>query len=154
MPPSRPAPMASAAGAWRFASTRTIPSGTGATALRLPDVPGRPGLALALQTIVLAARAARVVALDGVWNRLDDGEGFARECRDGRALGFDGKTLIHPNQIDAANRAFAPDAAEIEDARALVAAASGGAERFRGRMIEAMHVAEARRIIAFAEAAA
>ena len=75
--------------------------------LRLPQT-ARPGLSLSLQTIVLAARATGGVALDGVWNRLDDAGGLAAECADGRALGFDGKTLIHPNQIDAANAAFAP----------------------------------------------
>lgn len=120
-------------------------------ALRLPDAPDRIGLALALQTIVLAARASGGIALDGVWNRLDDEDGLLRQCRDGRAFGFDGKTLIHPDQIDAANRAFGPSEAEVEDARALIAAAGGGAERFRGRMIEAMHVASAERLIALAD---
>lgn len=119
-----------------------------AHSLRLPPAAGRGGLALALQTIVLAARAAEVFALDGVWNRLDDPEGLEAECRDGRNLGFDGKTLIHPNQIAVANRAFSPSAAEIEDARALVEAASGGAVRFRDRMVEDMHVAAARAILA------
>lgn len=109
---------------------------------------GRAGLTLALQTIVLAARAAGGFAFDGVWNRLDDPDGLEAECRQGRLYGFDGKTLIHPGQIDIANRAFAPDAAERDDARALIAAATGGAERFRGRMIEAMHVEAARRLLA------
>lgn len=122
-----------------------------AAALRLPDTAERAGLALALQTIVLAARAAGILALDGVWNRLDDAEGLARVCRDGRSSGFDGKTLIHPDQIDAANRAFGPSEAELDDARALVAAATGGAERFRGRMVEAMHVEAARRLLALRE---
>ena len=117
-----------------------------ANTLRIPS--GRMGLTLSLQTIVLAARAAGIVALDGVWNRLDDGEGLEAECREGRLLGFDGKTLIHPNQIAIANRAFGPDDAELEDARALVAAFGGGAERFRGRMIEGMHVEAAERAIA------
>ncbi len=115
--------------------------------LRLPQT-GRRGLSLSLQTIVLAARAAGGVALDGVWNRLEDVDGLASECAEGRALGFDGKTLIHPNQIDAANIAFAPSDAEIADARALVEAATSGAARFRGRMVEAMHVEAARRILA------
>ena len=118
-----------------------------AHALHLPSG-SRTGLALALQSIVLAARAAGVVVLDGVWNRLDEAAGLAAECAEGRALGFDGKTLIHPNQIDAANRAFAPSDAEIDDARALVEAAVSGATRFRGRMVEAMHVATARAILA------
>jgi (3S)-malyl-CoA thioesterase len=118
-----------------------------AHALRLPSGP-RTGLALALQLIVLAARATGIVALDGVWNRLDDAGGLAAECHEGRSFGFDGKTLIHPNQIDIANRAFAPSDSEIEDAQALVAAAVSGAARFRGRMVEAMHVAAARAILA------
>ncbi|MBB5687370.1 HpcH/HpaI aldolase/citrate lyase family protein [Sphingobium boeckii] len=116
--------------------------------LRLPPGTGRGGLTLALQTIVLAARAAGVLALDGVWNRLDDADGLEAECREGRCFGFDGKTLIHPNQIEIANRAFGPSEAELEDARALIAAFKGGAERFRDRMIEAMHVASAERLIA------
>jgi citrate lyase subunit beta/citryl-CoA lyase len=121
-----------------------------AAALRLPDSAERSGLTLALQTIVLAARAAGILALDGVWNRLDDEEGLAHQCNEGRAFGFDGKSLIHPNQIDAANRAFGHSEVELEDARALIVAATGGAERFRGRMIESMHVEAARRLIALA----
>jgi (3S)-malyl-CoA thioesterase len=119
-----------------------------AAELRLPADAGRDSLMLALQTIVLAARAGGGIALDGVYNRLDDVDGLRAEARSGRALGFDGKTLIHPAQIEPTNRAFAPDAAEIADARALVEAATGGAERFRGRMIESMHVAAARRLLA------
>ena len=119
-----------------------------AAALRLPPGAGRAPLALALQTILLAARAAGGIALDGVWNRLDDPDGFAAECGEGRALGFDGKTLIHPSQVEPCNRLFGPSAEELEEARALVEAFGGGAERFRGRMIEAMHVASARRLIA------
>jgi (3S)-malyl-CoA thioesterase len=123
-----------------------------ASELKLPADAGREGLTLALQMIVLAARAAGAVALDGVYNRLDDPEGLWREARSGRAMGFDGKTLIHPGQIEPANRAFAPSEAEIEFARALLEAATGGAERFRGRMIEAMHVEAARRLIGQIEA--
>ncbi|WP_294392123.1 CoA ester lyase [uncultured Sphingomonas sp.] len=108
---------------------------------------GREGLTLALQSIVLAARAAGVIALDGVHNQLDDPDGFAADCRAGRAAGFDGKCLIHPDQVAPANRIFGPSPEEVEEARALVAAAKGGAERFRGRMIETMHVASARRIL-------
>ncbi len=118
-----------------------------AHALRLPSG-GRTGLALALQSIVLAARGARIVALDGVWNPLNDPDGLAAECSEGRSFGFDGKTLIHPNQIGIANVAFGPSEAEIEDARALVEAVVSGAVRFRGRMVEAMHVATARAILA------
>lgn len=115
--------------------------------LGIPAGAGRGSFALALQTIVLAARASRVWAIDGVFNALDDSDSLIEECRHGRSLGFDGKSLIHPNQIAIAAAAFGPQAAEIEDARALVEAATGGAERFRGRMIEAMHVAQARALL-------
>lgn len=109
---------------------------------------GRAGLITALQTILLSARAANVAAFDGVYNRLDDPAGFDAEARQGAAWGFDGKALIHPDQIAPANRAFSPSLAEIDDATALIAAASGGAQRFRGRMIEALHVAQAERVLA------
>lgn len=121
-------------------------------ALRIPASAGRGGLGLALQSVVLAARAAGVAVFDGVYNRLDDAAGLEAECVEGQSQGFDGKTLIHPGQIAVANRIFGPDEAAVEDARRLVAAASGGAERFEGRMIEAMHVEEARALIARAEA--
>ena len=114
--------------------------------------PGRAGLATALQTILLAARAAGVAAFDGVYNRLDDAAGFEAEARQGAAWGFDGKSLIHPSQVEPANRAFSPDAVDIEDARALVAAAGEGATRFRGRMVEALHVEAARRLLIRARA--
>ncbi len=117
-----------------------------AAALRLPA--GRNGLALAFQAIVLAARAARIAVFDGVYNGIDDAEGFAADCRAGRLLGFDGKAVIHPNQVDPANRLFGPSEAEVADARALIAAATGGAERYDGRMIETMHVDSARRVLA------
>ncbi len=119
-----------------------------AATLRLPPGAGREPLALSFQTIVLAARAAGIVALDGVWNALDDPTGLEADARAGRMTGFDGKTLIHPNQIAIVNAAFGPSDAELEDARALVAAATGGAERFRDRMIETMHVDAAKRLIA------
>lgn len=107
----------------------------------------RQGLELALQTIVLAAAAAGKPAFDGVFNRLDDSEGLEAECQQGRCYGFTGKTLIHPNQIAIANTAFSPTLEELADARELVAAATGGAQRFQGRMIESMHVEQARQTI-------
>lgn len=110
--------------------------------------PGRSGLTVALQTMILAARAAEVAVFDGVYNRIDDAAGFDEEATQGRAWGFDGKALIHPDQVEAANRIFSPDAAEIEDAQALVEAAAGGAQRFRGRMVEALHVEQAKRVLA------
>jgi citrate lyase subunit beta/citryl-CoA lyase len=115
--------------------------------LGIPAGAGREGLALSLQTIVLAARASAVWAIDGVFNALDDIEGLAAECRHGRAIGFDGKSLIHPNQIEPAARAFGPSERELADAEALIAAATGGAERFHDRMIEAMHVDQARALV-------
>lgn len=115
--------------------------------LGIPADGGREGLALSLQMIVLAARARAIWALDGVFNALDDPEGLAAECRHGRMLGFDGKSLIHPNQIEIATAAFGASEAELAKAHALIAAATGGAERFGDRMIEAMHVDQARALI-------
>lgn len=121
------------------------------------DLGLRPGgdrapLMTSLQSILLAARAAAVAAFDGVYNRLDDADGFAAQCREGRGLGFDGKSLIHPSQVESANRLFGPDESEVEAARRLIAAATGGAERFEGEMIERMHVEQARRVLAKARA--
>lgn len=115
--------------------------------LSIPPDAGRAGLSYSLQAIVLAARQAGVAAFDGVYNGLDDNDGLSAQCREGRAFGFDGKSLIHPSQIETANRIFGPSAAEIEAARRLIEAASGGAERHEGRMIEAMHVEQARAVL-------
>ncbi len=119
-----------------------------AASLRLPAGAGRGPLQTALQTIVLAARAAGKPCFDGVFNRLDDLDGFAAEAAESRALGFDGKTLIHPDQIAPCKSAFAPSEAEQARAERLVAAASGGAQRFEGEMIERMHVEAAERLLA------
>ncbi|MFC7497872.1 HpcH/HpaI aldolase/citrate lyase family protein [Enterovirga sp. GCM10030262] len=116
--------------------------------LALPPSRGRAALAHALQAVVLAARAAGVAVFDGVYNRLEDDAGLTEQCEEGRAFGFDGKSLIHPSQIDTANRIFGPSEAEIAAAERLVAAATGGAERFEGAMIEEMHVAAARAVLA------
>jgi citrate lyase subunit beta/citryl-CoA lyase len=115
--------------------------------LRLPIDATRKPITTALQMIVLAARAAGIAAFDGVFNGLEDPDGLAQEASDGRGLGFDGKSLIHPNQIAACHAAFAPSEAEIERARALVEAFNGGAERFGNQMIESMHVETARRML-------
>lgn len=115
--------------------------------LRLPAGAGRDRISASLQLIVLAARAAGVPAFDGVFNGLEDAEGFAAEARDGRELGFDGKTLIHPSQIAPCHEAWAPREEELARAERLVAAAQGGAERFEGEMIERMHVEAARRLL-------
>ena len=131
-------------------ATRALIAGTNdlAAALGIPAEAGRRGLAYALQRIVLAARAAGVAAFDGVYNRLEADDGLRAECGEGRAFGFDGKSVIHPSQIAAVNLAFAPSEAELESAQRLIAAATGGAERHEGRMIEAMHVEQARTLIA------
>ena len=115
--------------------------------LRLPLDSSREPISASLQVIVLAARAAGIAVFDGVFNGLDDADGFLAEARDGRRLGFDGKSLIHPNQIALCHRAFAPDVAEVERARALVDAFRGGAERFGDQMIERMHVEAAQRVL-------
>lgn len=120
----------------------------------------RPALMTALHMIVLAARAHGVVALDGVYNVFRDEEGLAAECAEGRDMGFDGKTLIHPSQITAANAAFAPEDAELDLARRQIAAhdaalAEGqGVAVVDGRIVEGLHVEAARRLLAQAEAIA
>jgi citrate lyase subunit beta/citryl-CoA lyase len=116
--------------------------------LRLPLDATREPISASLQMIVLAARAAGVVVFDGVFNNLEDSAGFSREAEEGRRLGFDGKSLIHPNQIAPCHQAFAPTSAEVERARALVEAFQGGAERFGNEMIERMHVEAAQRVLA------
>jgi citrate lyase subunit beta/citryl-CoA lyase len=120
--------------------------------LGLPPRAPRQALWTALQSIVLAARAAGIAAFDGVYNGLEDIEGLAAQCEEGRSFGFDGKSLIHPSQIETANRLFGPSEAEVEAARRLIASASGGAERHEGEMIEALHVEQARRLLARARA--
>ena len=109
---------------------------------------------------VLAARAHGLAILDGVHLDLNDDAGFAESCRQGRELGFDGKTLIHPKTIEAANRAFAPSEAEIDFSRRVIAAhaeataAGKGVVVVDGRLIENLHVESARRLVALAEAIA
>jgi citrate lyase subunit beta/citryl-CoA lyase len=122
--------------------------------LRLPPDPARTGLLSALSRCVLAARAAGIDVLDGVHLDLEDETGLAAACEQGRCLGFDGKTLIHPRQIETANRAFAPSTEAVEQARRIVAAwdeaeAVGLALAVvDGRLVEHLHAAEARRTLA------
>ena len=115
--------------------------------LRLPLDATREPISASLQMIVLAARAAGIAAFDGVFNSLDDPDGFKKEAEEGRRLGFDGKSLIHPNQIGPCHKAFGPSVAEVERAKALVEAFHGGAERFGNEMIERMHVEAAQRVL-------
>jgi len=124
-----------------------------------PDA-ARSQLTGLLAQLVCAARAHGLVAIDGVCNRFDDPAVVLAEAEQGRALGFDGKSLIHPAQIEAANTAFAPGAAELEQARAVVAAfalpenAGKGAIQVNGRMAELLHAEQARATLALAEAIA
>lgn len=116
--------------------------------LRLPRGAGRQVLQTALQSIVLAARAQGIAVFDGVYNQLDDLDGFSAEAAQGRLMGFDGKSLIHPTQIAPCHEAFAPSEEELARAQRLIAASTGGAERFEGEMIERMHVESAERLLA------
>ncbi len=117
---------------------------------------GREPLLPALVAIITAGRAAGILVLDGVCNAIDDPARLASECAQGAVYGFDGKTLIHPSQIDAANRAFGPSAAQIAWAERVIAAfadpanAGRGAIRVDGEMIERLHLAEAERIVGLA----
>ena len=117
----------------------------------------RAPMLMALQTAVMVARAFGLYVLDGVHVDLDDAVGYEAACRQGRALGFDGKTLIHPMQVDVANAVFAPGTDEIERAKRIVAAHEDAAAKGHGvtlldsRLVEVLHVAEAKRLLAFAD---
>ena len=123
-------------------------------------LPGRAAMLPWLMTALAAARSSGVDILDGVYNSLSDEAGFRAECEQGRDCGFDGKTLIHPGQIAAANDIFAPSAQEVENARAILAAferpenRAKGAISLDGRMVERLHGEMARRTVALAHAIA
>jgi citrate lyase subunit beta/citryl-CoA lyase len=123
-------------------------------------VPGRAPMVPWLATCVAAARAYGADIVDGVYNNVADMEGFKQECAQARDMGFDGKTLIHPNQIDPCNTAFSPTADEVAEARKIIAAfelpenKDKGVVQIEGRMVERMHAEMARRTIAIAEAIA
>lgn len=120
--------------------------------------PGRAPFQAALSLTVAAARAAGISAIDGVYNDIANAAGFEDECRQGLEFGFDGKTLIHPTQIGPANAVFAPSPEEVARARAVIAAfampenAGKGVIKVEGRMTELLHLEEARRVVAVAEA--
>jgi len=126
--------------------------------MRIPAPPAPETLLPLRVQIVVAARAGGMIALDGVCNALDAPDRLAAECAEGRRLGFDGKTLIHPNQIAAANRGFGPSEEEITWAQRVVAAfadpvqAALGAIRLDGQMVERLHLAEAERILTLTHA--
>jgi citrate lyase subunit beta/citryl-CoA lyase len=123
-------------------------------------VPGRAPMLPWLTACVAAARAYGLAILDGVYNELGDLEGFAAECRQARDLGFDGKTLIHPQQIAPCNAAFSPAPEEVAWARKIIAAfdlpenAGKGVIQIEGRMVERLHAEMARQVVAIAEAGA
>jgi citrate lyase subunit beta/citryl-CoA lyase len=125
-----------------------------AAMLRSGPSPDREPLKPWLALTVAMARAHGLLAIDGVFNRFTDTDGFAAECAQGRLYGFDGKSLIHPSQIEAANAAFAPSQAELAHARAVVAAFNApdavgrGAIPIDGQMVERLHLAAAERVLA------
>ena len=125
--------------------------------LRAEHTPTRSNLAFALQRCVLAAREAGVDVLDGVHLDFRNLDSFREACEQGRAMGFDGKTLIHPTQVEPANEVFGYGEEAIEDARAVLevwaaAQAEGkGVAELDGRLIENLHAAEAERVLAFAD---
>lgn len=127
-----------------------------ASELRVPHRPDRLGLQWSLSQAVLAARLAGIAVLDGVYLELDNPSGFQAICEQGRALGFDGKTLIHPSQLDAANTVFGPSAEGVQWAERVIAAWQVAQEQglglavLDGKLVETMHVDEARRTLATA----
>ncbi len=126
-------------------------------AMRLSDTPARTGLQFALQQVVMAAKAANIAVIDGVYMDVQDNHGLEQECLQGKVLGFDGKTLIHPNQLAITNRIYSPSERALADARGLVAAWES-AERsgeavclYQQRLVEHLHVTQARHLLALAE---
>ncbi len=121
-------------------------------------VPGRAPMLTALSWCLLAARDAGKVIIDGVYNALDDAEGFVAECRQAVELGFDGKTLIPPRQLEPCNAAFTPTEEEVEHAREVIAAFEAAAAEGRGvvtvggKLVENLHVEQARKVLAVVEA--
>ncbi len=120
-------------------------------------VPGRMPMVPWLTTCILAARLNGLIILDGVYNDIQNADGFVRECEEGRDLGFDGKTLIHPNQIEPCNTAFAPTADEVAQARKIIGAfdlpenKDKGVVSLDGRMVERLHADIARKTVAVAD---
>jgi citrate lyase subunit beta/citryl-CoA lyase len=123
-------------------------------------VPGRAPMVPWLMACVAAAHAYGIDVLDGVYNDIGDAAGFAAECAQARDMGFDGKTLIHPSQIEACNAAFSPAPEEVAEARKIIAAFDApenrgkGVVKLDGRMVERMHADMARRVVAIADAIA
>jgi citrate lyase subunit beta/citryl-CoA lyase len=128
--------------------------------LRGHHTPDRANLSAALGLSVAAARANGLAAIDGVFNDIQDTDGFARHCHQAKSFGFDGKTLIHPSQVEPCNAIFAPSPQEVIAARQLIAAfelpenRGKGAIKLEGRMVELLHAEIARRTVALADAIA
>ena len=128
--------------------------------MRARQTPGREPFHAALGLSVAAARAHGLTILDGVPNDIEDMEALAAVCEQGVDFGFDGKTLIHPKQIEVCNRVFSPSPADVAWARAVIAAfalpenAGKGALKVEGRLAELLHLTQARRLVAVAEAIA
>ncbi|HJK90864.1 MAG TPA: CoA ester lyase [Polyangiaceae bacterium LLY-WYZ-15_(1-7)] len=128
--------------------------------LHAAHTPMRLPLLVGLGTCLLAARAAGLAILDGVYLDLGDAEGFAASCKQGAELGFDGKTLIHPKQLEAANEVFAPSAEAVEFSRRIIAAHAEAQKEGKGvvvvdgKLIENLHVENAQRLVALADAIA
>jgi citrate lyase subunit beta / citryl-CoA lyase len=127
---------------------------------RAKILPGRAPMLPWLMTCIAAARSFGLDIVDGVYNDIGDAQGLARECAEARDLGFDGKTLIHPSQIEPCNAAFSPTEEEVASARKIIAAfelpenSGKGVVRIDGRMVERLHAEMARRTLAIAEAIA
>jgi citrate lyase subunit beta/citryl-CoA lyase len=127
---------------------------------RTAIVPGRAPMLPWMMMCIAAARAYQIDILDGVYNDFKDGDGFAQECAQARQLGFDGKTLIHPSQIEPCNAIFSPSAEEVAEARSIIAVfdrpenKDKGVLQVDGRMVERMHADMARRTVAIADAIA
>jgi len=127
---------------------------------RIRMQPGRAAMAPMITHCILATRAHGLEILDGPYSDFSNVDGFAHECTQGRDLGFDGKTLIHPGQIEACNAIFTPPSEEVAEARKIIAAferpenASKGAIQIDGRMVERLHADMAKRTIAIADAIA
>jgi citrate lyase subunit beta/citryl-CoA lyase len=127
---------------------------------RMRMMPGRAAMIPLFAHCIMAARAFGIEILDGPYNDINDVAGFSKECTQGRDMGFDGKTLIHPGQIDSANAIYTPPADEVQQARKIIAAftlpenAGKGAIQMDGRMVERLHAEMARRTIAIADAIA
>ncbi len=125
--------------------------------LDLNDIMRRTGLETSILTCLIAAKANKISLIDGVYNNIKDAEGFDEECRYGSGLGLDGKTLIHPSQIDICNKAYSPSDAEISDSEKIVAAYDQARKKnpkegviiVDGKQVEELHVVRARKLLAF-----